>query len=218
MNISGLTGIELDVQLSKDEVPVVIHDEKIDRTTNRIGFVKDLSFTDLKEIGNIPSLEEVLNLLAPKLKEGLLLNIELKTSVFPYQGIEEKVVELVDKFEVADSIIYSSFNSESTKKILKLRPNAKTAALGKTGLDCLNDANFNIHCNAVHPYIRSMNIDKFALDNLDLCVRVWTKDLFYPHGYLPIKHNLVKLESKGITGIFVNDPERYLEEKKNGIL
>ncbi len=43
-------GIELDVQLTKDGELVVIHDEQIDRTTNGIGFVKDISFNQLKII------------------------------------------------------------------------------------------------------------------------------------------------------------------------
>ena len=41
MNVQGLTGIELDIQLTKDGKLVVIHDERVDRTTEGIGFVRD---------------------------------------------------------------------------------------------------------------------------------------------------------------------------------
>ncbi|MFP3441300.1 glycerophosphodiester phosphodiesterase family protein, partial [Pantoea sp. SIMBA_133] len=41
---AGAQGIELDVQLTKDLVPVVIHDERLERTTNGIGFVKDFLY------------------------------------------------------------------------------------------------------------------------------------------------------------------------------
>lgn len=44
----GAEGIELDVQLSKDGIPVVIHDETIDRVTNGHGYVKDYTLEELK--------------------------------------------------------------------------------------------------------------------------------------------------------------------------
>ena len=46
----GADGIELDVQLSKDGVPVVIHDETVDRVTGQSGFVKDFTLQELKEM------------------------------------------------------------------------------------------------------------------------------------------------------------------------
>ena len=50
----GADGIELDVQLSKDGVPVVIHDETVDRVTAQSGFVKDFTLQELKEMEDIP--------------------------------------------------------------------------------------------------------------------------------------------------------------------
>ena len=41
-------GIEIDVQLSKDNIPVIIHDETLDRTTNGSGYVKDYTLAELK--------------------------------------------------------------------------------------------------------------------------------------------------------------------------
>ena len=48
---AGADGIELDVQLTKDGEPVVIHDEKTDRTTNGTGFVCDYTLEELKKVG-----------------------------------------------------------------------------------------------------------------------------------------------------------------------
>ena len=48
--IKGLEGIELDVQLTKDGEMVVIHDERVDRTTDGIGFVKDFTLKEIKEL------------------------------------------------------------------------------------------------------------------------------------------------------------------------
>ena len=69
----GADGIELDVQLTKDGIPVVIHDETIDRVTEKKGWVKDYTLKELKELtvlknkfpkysaAKIPTLEEVLD-------------------------------------------------------------------------------------------------------------------------------------------------------------
>ena len=42
---AGSDGIELDVQLTKDGTVVIIHDEKVDRTTDGTGDVRNLSFS-----------------------------------------------------------------------------------------------------------------------------------------------------------------------------
>jgi glycerophosphoryl diester phosphodiesterase len=62
-----IAGIELDVHLSKDGVPVVIHDETVDRTTNGTGAVSDLTVAELRELDAgdgqyVPTLAEVLDL------------------------------------------------------------------------------------------------------------------------------------------------------------
>ena len=46
----GADGIELDVQLTKDGIPVVIHDETIDRVTEKKGWVKDYTLKELKKL------------------------------------------------------------------------------------------------------------------------------------------------------------------------
>lgn len=87
--IKNLTGIELDIQLTKDGHMVVIHDERVDRTTESIGFVRDYTLSELRKLHiyadshptqQIPTIEEVLDLIEPRMREGMLLNIELKTA------------------------------------------------------------------------------------------------------------------------------------------
>ena len=100
-------GIELDVHMTKDGHIVVIHDEKVNRTTNGKGYVKDMTLEEIKELDagskfnplfkgeKIPLLEEVMQLI-----EGtnLKLNIELKSDVFPYYGMDMEVLKLVEKY------------------------------------------------------------------------------------------------------------------------
>ena len=99
----GADGIELDVHLTRDGQLVVIHDETLERTTNGSGWVKDHTLAQLQQLradnhmpgfadASIPTLEQVLELVKPT---GMLVNIELKTSLIWYEGLEEKPVELV---------------------------------------------------------------------------------------------------------------------------
>ena len=66
--LNGLEGIELDIQLTKDRELVVIHDERVDRTTEGIGYVRDYLLSQLKRLHiyagsnlsqSIPTMEEV---------------------------------------------------------------------------------------------------------------------------------------------------------------
>ena len=77
----GAYGIELDVHLSRDGFPVVIHDDTVDRTTNGTGAVADLDLAELRSLdaGNgagIPTLSEVLDLV----EAHLHVDIEVKAA------------------------------------------------------------------------------------------------------------------------------------------
>lgn len=125
---AGVDGIELDIHLTKDDELVVIHDEEVSRTFRGEGFVNDYTLVELKalvlaeryqqfslydqswETEKIPTLEEVLELLKGTAVE---LNIELKTTMFPYVGLAEKAVNLVKKYQYEEQVIYSSFHYPS---------------------------------------------------------------------------------------------------------
>ncbi|MFI3177565.1 MAG: glycerophosphodiester phosphodiesterase family protein [Eubacteriales bacterium] len=101
----GADGIELDVQLTKDGIVVVAHDETIDRVSNGSGRIVDHTFAQLRSYVfhktkpdykpnhgfHIPTLEEVYELVQDT---ELIINVELKTGIVRYEGIEEKVVAI----------------------------------------------------------------------------------------------------------------------------
>ncbi len=134
----GADGIEFDVHLTKDHVPVVIHDERVDRTTDAIGEIKDYTFAQLKKLNagtwfsreyykeRIPSLEEVLNL---PVKEDFIFNIELKAGSFYYPGIEEIVLKCIERVGVKSQVVVSSFDHQSLVDIKKIDPSIKTGVL-----------------------------------------------------------------------------------------
>lgn len=180
----GADGVELDVQLTKDGKLAVIHDETIDRTCNGSGRVKDFTMAELKKFSCnkthpeytdavIPELKEVLKLLKPT---DLTVNIELKTSVYRYKGIEEKVIRLVREMEMEERVIYSSFHHPSVIRIKKLDPKAKTGILYSDGwIHVITYAKL-IGADALHPSVNNLRSDKLirkAKKN-KIQLHVWT--------------------------------------------
>ncbi len=180
----GADGVELDIQLTKDGEIVVCHDEKIDRTSNGAGFVRDYTLAELKKFnfcnGNlfyedatIPTMEEVFNLLDPT---GLTINIELKTGVFFYPGIEEKIVDLTHKKNWQDRVIYSSFNHYSIMKIKEIDPDAKLGFLYADGSLDMPLYGHQQGVDALHPALYNLQYPHFMEDcrKHGLDVNVWT--------------------------------------------
>ena len=218
IEIKGLEGIELDIQLTKDNELVVIHDERIDRTTEGIGFVRDYTLSELKKFHiyagdnpsqSIPSMEEVFDLIENKLKTGMKLNIELKTSIYPYQGIEEKIVELVHKRGLEKAVVYSSFYAKSLENVHKLDIDAELGMLDSRVSDCMYKQKGCKGVRALHPFWRGMDLPVERLKGYT--VRAWLSGHLYPERPTGGILDLELLENQGITDVFLNEPERYLE-------
>lgn len=129
---AGADGIEFDVHLSKDGEAVIIHDETLERTTDGTGLVGEKTLVQLQALNaaqshpdtiafaSIPTLREYFEYIAAH--PHIISNIELKTGVFTYDGIEQAVYRLMREFEVVDSCIISSFNHESVLRMKKIDP------------------------------------------------------------------------------------------------
>lgn len=217
MELPHLTGIELDIQMTKDQELVVIHDEKVDRTTNGTGYVKDFTLAEIKklEIGTgtcrkerIPLIDELLDLMQNRMESGLLLNIELKNSIIRYPGMEEKIVELIADRGMADRVVYSSFYAKSLEVIKKLEPEASVGILDSRVSDCLYKRNGGCGADALHPFWKGMDLTKKEL--YGTTVRAWFTGHLFPQKPTGTLLNLEELENQGITDVFLNEPERYL--------
>jgi len=227
--LKGLTGIELDIQLTKDGELVVLHDERVDRTTEGIGYVRDFTLNELKKLHiyagenktqTIPTMEEVLELLESRLRAGdgggrngeaagrIKLNIELKNSIYPYFGMEEKIVELIAKKGVEEAVVYSSFYAKSLAKIRLLNPQAELGILDSKVSDCLYKARGSGIKIALHPFWKGMDLEKKALEGYT--VRAWLSGHLYPEKPTEKKLECNMLEKQGITDVILNEPERYV--------
>ena len=119
----GVEWVELDVKLTKDDIPVIFHDDTVERTTNGSGALKDFTLQELKELDagswfaegfygcTIPTLEEAVDVL---LERDLGLNLEIK----PCPGREKESAEIaLDMLSTIwddhDKLLISSFSHVS---------------------------------------------------------------------------------------------------------
>lgn len=121
----GATMLELDIHLSKDGHPIVIHDAEVSRTTNRKGHISDMTLKQIKELDagkgeRVPTLTEVIDLARDLAK----LYIELKG-----QGTPGPVVDTLNSMVFEDQVIVSSFYPWLIQKIKFLNPKIRTSML-----------------------------------------------------------------------------------------
>ena len=205
----GADGIELDVQLSRDGIPVVIHDETIDRVTDRTGNVKDYTLQELKELtvlkdrfpqysqSKIPTLKEVLEAVK---SSAIQVNIELKTGIYWYPDIEKKVAEIVEETGMKEKIIYSSFNHYSVQRIKEIVPDAETAYLYSDVILNVEDYARKTKVDGLHPAVYHVKMADFLKGYIEsgLNVRVWTVNE---------EADMKALTEAGVTAVITNYPD-----------
>lgn len=204
---AGCDGIELDVQLTKDNMMVIIHDETIDRTSNGTGLVKDYTYKELLQfdfsgkfigegsINHIPTLIEYLEWVKDK---DIFTNIELKNNIYYYTHLEEKVVERIRKFELQQKIVLSSFNNVSVLKCKRLIPRIRTAFLLEERMENAGQYVAENCIDAYNPSIKWLTKeDVLNCKAHGVEINVWTVNS---------KKNVEKMIEWGVDGIFTNDP------------
>ncbi len=211
----GLDCVEIDVKISKDCIPLLIHDDTLDRTTTGSGLVCKFTFDEISNLDagyffyksktqiRVPSLRQVLNELTNKKKSA---NIELK----PNKGLEElnviKIVNEIKDFSL-ENIFFSSFDLESCITLKKKLPDALCGFLNhdfsqinlNDTIDICKRYDF-FSCGTDYKTFSDSVVNK--LTNNDILVNVYSKK------NIPIKE-AQKLWNKNVSSVFVDDPSEY---------
>lgn len=136
----GVDVLELDVHTTKDGVVVVIHDATVDRTTNGVGSVHDLTLSELQKLDAgyrfspdngqtfpfrgqgvaIPTLQEVLSAFP-----ALRINIEIKQANPP---MEQAVAELIQQASAQNRVLVVASNQDVIERFRALMPDVATGA------------------------------------------------------------------------------------------
>lgn len=204
----GVSAIELDVMLTRDRFPVVIHDHLLDRTTNGTGRV-DAHFLESiinLDAGNhfspefsgerIPLLNQVLE----AFPQNVLINIELKNYHAPKDALVENVIEVVRKNGMESFVLFSSFLPRNLIKVRQLLPNARVALLCSQGFFSSfyrSKWYFQYSPGCIHPHVSNVNKAYLQKEHRrNRRVHVWTVND-------PIQ--IEELISWGVDGIITDD-------------
>jgi len=204
---AGAVMCELDVQSTRDNALVVIHDKTVDRTTDGSGAVAKMTLAEIKRLDagarfkdgagrgeRIPRLDEVFAATAGKCG----LNIELKAV-----GVEREVAVLISKWNAAETAMVSSFDWRALETMRALDRSIRIGVLGEEDVPKMFDAAARLGAYAINP--------RFDLATRDFCetahgrglkVLVWTVDA--PEAMRVLIDN-------GVDGIITDYPERLRE-------
>lgn len=199
-------GVETDVHLTKDDQLVLIHDETIDRTTDGSGRIAEMTLSELGRYNagaafdredRIPSLDDLLELMTGT---GVCLNIEVKTDVERYVGIEERLLETVRAHRFPpEQLVFSSFNHDTIFRLKRLAPEYECAALVAQPLFDIIGYLQKMEASAVHPSVLTMTDDEIrVVQQNGVKVRPYTVKTF---------EQLKRFERVGVDAVFVNDIE-----------
>jgi len=210
----GAHGIELDAKLSADGKVVVIHDASVERTTNGQGQVSQLDLTALRELDagsffsdqfkgeKIPMLAEVFEMLGKR----AIINVELTNYKTPRDGLADKVCELVQRFGLQDSVLFSSFLSSNLKRTRSLLPDTPRGLLALGGWMGWWARSFGFNFGdyqALHPGLRDVTSQQVArVHRLKRRIHVWTVNT---------AEDMRRLIGWGVDGIITDDPKLAME-------
>lgn len=173
----GFDGIETDVHKTKDGKLVLCHDEKIDRTSNGKGYIKDMTYDELLQYDfgdktkykgqKIPLLKELLELCKGK---KILINLEVKTNKIQYENIESEIYEMVKDMKMLHQVLFSSFYLGSLFKLREINAQLYLGYLFEDHYEenkkiCL-DNRFHVHVKEC--FLDEDEIELFHQQQLDI--------------------------------------------------
>ncbi len=205
----GAHGIELDVQLSADGFPVIIHDDTVDATTDGAGMVCDKTLAALKALDagawfapefageRVPTLDEVIERFAG----DLLINVEIKSASDHSNGVEAAVSRCIRRHQATDRIIISSFNPLVLQRVRKSFPEVMLGALtGSSPTPETQQAFESLRHEARHPWHETVDADymRWARDHRYV-VNAWTVNA---------PKRALQLRALGVNGVITDNPDR----------
>ena len=215
---SGFNLIELDIHLSSDGIPVVMHDETVDRTSNGLGLIKSKTLHELKqldvgswfsdsksmdiEIQRIPTLEEIVLKYGTKAHIFIEIKSEEKELLHKTRTILNKagLLKQSDGKLGVPGVSMISFNKEQLLRSRSIMPELMHGYL--VIYSSLEDIDF---CKAnelqgYFPYIGTVNVDLVNLANEnDISVGVWGAEK---------AEDLLAVKDIGLSGVTVDWPDK----------
>lgn len=220
-----IDGIELDVHKSKDGKLVVIHDEDVQRTFKGKGLVKDYTLEELQnfkcrkfefidnDLCKIPTLEDVFELIKDK---NITLNIEAKTDQIHYD-LEQDVLNLVDKYNLRNNVLISSFNHKCLNIFKNIDSDYKYGALYEDEKDYAPEKNVVVHAKKLNVYSINISKELVTKEMVNLAHKNNLKVYVYT---INSPSQMRKMIDCGVDAVFSDYPELMLEildEKKHQV-
>lgn len=226
----GAAGVEFDVRLARDGVPVVIHDSSLRHTGLRKARVARLTSERLNQIDvgswfnqsrrrlarlqfsrqTVPTLDEVFRLMARQSREDLVAYLELKTVRKRRLNalLVEAVVDLVASHRFQNRVIVISFNLAAVARVKKLDSSIRTGALfgprQRTAKSARRIISTTLDCGAdeilLHRSIANRRILNLAR-RAELATVVWTVD---------DPKWLKRAERDGVHALMTNNPAKMI--------
>ncbi|RME78835.1 MAG: hypothetical protein D6784_01855, partial [Chloroflexi bacterium] len=203
----GADMVELDVHLSGDAVPVVIHDPYLARTTTGQGMVRDTSLVDLKKLDagqgeTIPTLEEAILCCR---EQGLGLYLEIKDGwAIPAS------IELLRQHHFLAYTIVTSFRPDWLAHVKALEPALTTSVLfGAVNVDPVALAR-SVGATYVHPAWEALDPHPHRLLTPEWIQRVRAAGLGIIIWHEERPEEIAALRRLGVDGICSNTPDRLL--------
>ena len=197
----GVDGIEIDVFKCKSGEIVVFHDKKLDRLTNSLGYIEDLSYDSINKIKvmgkyRIPQLIEVIDILPNE----IFLNIELKGEETA-KKVNEIVTEFINRTESKlDRFIISSFNWKELEKFRLFNSKIPIAILTDTSpLNAISVAK-KLNAVAINPNYKLLNkntVNEIKKEELKI----------FPYTVNSLS-DIDKMKTFRVDGIITDYPER----------
>lgn len=204
----GADYIELDVRLSKDGELVVIHDAKLDRTTNVSGFVHHYALKELQRMDagsfydpgysneTISTLGEVLDRFGGRI--GIL--IETKDP-YLYPGLEQKLAEELKRHGRLEGLMLQSFDFDSTRRMHELMPDIPIAVLINKDKHPLSDETLD----ELASYAAYINYN-FELIDKKLIAKIHARDRKVMAWTVRSEQDERRMKRLGVDGIITDYP------------